>query len=355
MLRRSLRSCLLVAALAVLAGLCAACSAATWPQTFSLYAGHDVKFTFDVNGPGQIVVDATWTGSQLYVGLADPSGKIVNTPTLQSSPVKLNYTATAADVQKGKQWTVGIVTPPAAAPSQKPVAQGQVSVKVPAAIATPIVQRPDVIPSAPDLIRPSAISSITPNTGTSNDTVTITGTSIPADKNQAVVWFTIASNQLVQGTILNATKTPNAVSYQVRVPGNDYLTKPFDGPVHVTIKGGPTTNELTFHFVPCPLPTITSHTPDAGGPNRRMTFTGTHFRMGDIVVFTAQGTTSEYYGVSVEVVNTTQLKVTIPSDYPTTTKTIYAAIHGKCGVSSWVYGPKYGFKMDPAVLNSGQK
>ncbi len=351
-MRRGLIAILMLAALLV----CTACLATTWPQSFKLFAGQNTKFTFDVTAAGQIVADVTWQGSQLYVALLDPSGKAVNTPTLQSSPAKIIYNMTAADIQKGATWTVGIATPPAKAQSQAPVAQGQVSVKVPV-VFHPNIQRPPVRPVEPhEPIVPPTLTGITPDVGSPNDTVTITGVGIPPEKNKIVVWFTIAQNQPVQGTIIDGSSdAKGVVTYHVRVPGNDYLTKSYDGPVYVKLlAAGTTTNELIFHFVPCPPPTITSHSPQYGAPNRQMTFTGTRFKYGARVVFSFDGAGGEYGGQSVQVISPTQIKVTIPDTLPTNiSKKIYAQVRNTCGANGgWVYGPKYGFPMDPAAMTS---
>lgn len=111
----------------------AADSLPAWPQQFSLCQGESVQYTIPVTAPGDIVVDAAWQGGGLMVTLDDPSGKAVNTPSLQGSPVKLTYTVTGDDLKKGVLWTLRISTSqtPARDP-RRPVATGQVTVKSPA-------------------------------------------------------------------------------------------------------------------------------------------------------------------------------------------------------------------------------
>lgn len=335
----------MIAVILILTAVSCSLAHAAWPQTFKLYAGQNVKFPFEVTSPGQIAVNATWQGCGLYVVVLDPSGKAVLTPTLQGSPVTLTYTATDADIQKGTQWTVGIATPPAKAPSQAPVAQGQVDVKAPAIYRAPAAQRP---PQRPVIPQP-AIQSITPNMASPNDTVVITGVSIPADMTQAEVWFTIAQNENVQGTILKTTKTGDfGMTYDVRVPGDDRLTKEHDGQVYVKIKSGMSTNTLPFGFDPCPPPTITGREPQYGAPGRQMTFTGTRFKPSDLVYFIAPDRSE--LGASSQFVSATQMTVKVPYGYPTNTKSLTVYIRAKCGVNGCVFSQRYAFPMDPAVI-----
>lgn len=321
----------------------------TWPQSFSLYAGQNAQFKFEVTKPGPITVKAVWQGSGLYVSLADPSGKLVNTPTQQPSPVTVTYTATAADIQKGSTWTVIVATRPAPAPSQKPIAEGNVTVTVPAALLIPDLNRP--LLDKPKIVLFPSLNSVTPSSGKGGDTVVIKGNSLPLNKDEVRVWFTIATNATLQGTIISTAQLSDGVSYTVRVPGVDWLTKSFVGSLYVRLLNSQTdTNSLRFEYVPFPLPTITSHTPTSGAPARTMTFAGTNFRMGDRVIFLVPGQAREYVGQSVTIANTTQLSAMIPVDYPTTTKTIEVYVLGVCG-TGWAYGPHYRFMMDPAVVS----
>lgn len=347
---------LLLAAFAL--GVCSATLAAvttTWPQPFSLYAGHDAKWTVEVAKPGQITIDATWTGCNLYVLLIDPSGKTVNLPlALKSSPANVTYSATAADVQKGKLWTVAIGTPPAGAPSQKPVAQGSVVVKVPVSLTAqaPILSKPSVIAGVHDIIRPPAIQSVTPPTGSPNDTVVIKGTDIPADKTKAEVWFMLKANNPAQGTILTASKSGSVITYNVRVPGNDYVYSPYSGPLYVNVKGVGKTNNLTFAFVPCRPPTITSHLPQYGMPGVRTTFKGTSFRPTDQVRFvTSQG---DVPSPDTDFVSATQISAVVPPNLPLDLKTIKVYVRYDCK-GHWLIGPQYIYPLDPSAANPKPK
>ncbi len=344
-----------VLVLCVLIGILAASASAatTWPQPFSLYAGRNAEFKFEVLKPGLITVKAVWQGSGLYVSLADASGKLVNTPTQQASPVTLTYTATAADVQKGPVWTVAVYTLPAAAPSQKPVAEGDVTVTVPVALVIPNLDRPIV--DKPKFLLPTSLTSVTPASASGYDTVVIKGVSLPLDKNAVRVWFTLSTNVTEMGTILSTAQLPDGVSYSVRVPDKDWLTKTFKGSLYVRLLNSNTdTNNLPFEFVPCPPAVITGVSPTSGAPGRRMTFAGTHFRNGDLVRFLVPGQTTEYAGQSVTLDNGIQESAVIPVDYPTTTKTIEVYIRSQCR-GTWVYGPHYRFIMDPAAMTSRPK
>ncbi len=334
---------------------CGAANAAvttTWPQSFSLYAGREVRFTFEVPKAGEITVDATWQGCGLYISLADASGKVVNAPvTSKTSPVKVVYNATAADVQKGKIWTLTISTPPAAAPSQKPVAQGNVRVKVPVSIITqaPIVSKP---PAVPNIAKLPAIQSVTPATGSPNDTVVIKGTDIPEDKTKAEVWFMLKANTPAQGTILTASKSGSVITYNVRVPGNDYVYSPYSGPLYVNVKGVGKTNNLTFAFVPCKSPTITSHLPQYGMPGVRTTFKGANFRPTDRVRFvTSQG---DVPSPDTDYVSSTQISAIVPPNLPLDLKTIKVYVSYDCK-GHWLIGPHYTYPLDPSAVGPKPK
>jgi len=302
----------------------------TWPKPFSLYAGKTAKFTFEVTRPGQIVVDVTWQGCKLATALADPSGKLVNTPALQSSPVKVTYAATATDVQKGIQWSVTIGSPPAAAPSQNPVATGQVDVHVPAALITPGLQGQVVVPSIPpELLLPPSIQSVTPAFGSPTDVVIIKGKNTPTDKTKVEAWFTLSTNATAKGTIANATKAQDVISYEVRVPGNDLLHARYDGKVYLKIKGmSDPTNSLVFHFDPCPQPVINKCSPSYGGSGWQMNFYGYRFRPDDKVYFMVSG--SREAGINKIFLNDTHFIVTMPQ-YPTGTTTASVYAERMCG------------------------
>lgn len=323
-----------------------------WPQTFSLYAGHDARWTVEVAKPGQITIDATWTGCNLYVLLIDPSGKTVNLPlALKSSPAKVTYSATAADVEKGKLWTVAIGTPPAGSPGQKPVAQGSVSVKVPVSIITqaPILSKPTVVPNIAKL---PAIQSVTPATGSPNDIVVIKGTEIPEDKTKAEVWFMLKANTPAQGTIVSAGKSGSVITYNVRVPGNDYVYSPYSGPLYVNVKGVGKTNNLTFAFVPCKPPTITSHLPQYGVPGVRTTFKGTNFRPTDRVRFvTSQG---DMPSPDTDYTSATQISAIVPPNLPLDMKSIKVYVSYDCK-GHWLIGPHYTYPLDPSAVGPKPK
>lgn len=328
--------------------------AVTWPQTFSLYAGQSAAYAFDVEKAGQIKADATWTGCQLYVFFTDPTGKVVNEPlALKSSPAQAVYTVTAADLQKGKIWKVNIATPPAKAPSQKPVAQGSVKVAVPVTL-TARVPIGSIKPPVADvhIIRPPAIQSVTPATGSPNDTIVVKGTDIPEDKTKAEVWFTLKLNTPAQGTILSASKSGSTITYNVRVPGNDYVYSPYTGPMYVKIKGGAQTNSLDFNFVPCRPPTITSHSPQYGKPGVRTTFTGTGFWQTDRVFFvTSQG---DMASPDTDFVSGTQISAVVPPNLPLDLKAIKAYVRYDCK-GHWLNGPVYTYSLDPAAANAKPK
>lgn len=348
------RSLIIILLIVLTFGACNMASAVTttWPQTFSLAAGQTARYTFDVTAEGQITIDATWQTSQLTMLLADPSGNIVNMPpSLLSSPAKLLYTATAGDLQKGKEWTLTIYPPPTPAPGTQPVAVGSISVSVPVpgVLIVPGLRDPGIIRQLPGT---PSIQTVTPNYGNPMNTVAIKGKNLPEDKNGADVWFTLAANAPTRGTILSTSRSVDGVTYQVQVPGNDYLYNSHQGPVYVKIRAtGDVTNSLPFTFEPCAQPTITAHSPQYGKPGLRMTFTGTHFRPTDKVYFVSisgdvAGATSYY--------STTQISAILPSDFTTNLKSIQAYVRYDCH-THWLNGPKYAFPLDPSVINAKPK
>lgn len=324
----------------------------TWPQSFSLYAGQSAKYTFQVSAAGNIVITSTWHGCGLYFVLKDPSGKVVAPVPLavSSSPANVTYAATKADVAKGNPWTLIVETPPAKAPSQKPVAVGTVSVKVPLIGRLPIFHEPDVV-KPPIFAAPPSISSVVPASGGPSDIVKVSGKSIPEDKTKAEVWFTVAGGLTRQGTILNVTKSAGIVTYEVRVPPRDNIQNSHDGPLYVRFKQtGAITNSLTFKYLPYPPPTITSHTPQYGMPGQRTTFTGTHFDSTNAVYFVVAGQ-SDISSPSTIYRSPTELYVTVPPNLPKANKTITCYVRGKAG-ALWQNGPRYSYSMDPAYINA---
>ena len=329
--------------------------AADWPQSFSLYAGQGAKFSFDVAAPGQITVDATWQGCNVAVALTDPSGKLINGPlALKPSPVQIVYTATADDIKKGKTWTVVIGTPPAAQPSQKPVAEGSVNVKIPIALNVPIGSRPPVFQKPINIIRPPTLGSVTPAGGSTNEYVIVKGVSIPEDKTKAEVWFTTKTNTTRQGTIITATKSGDEISYQVRVPGDDYAYQPITGPLCVKLKGTQTvTNSLDFTYVPCAPSIITSHSPQYLKPGVRTTFTGKDFGPNDRVYFVSS-TKGNVAGEGTIVSSTTQISAVMPPAFTTNLKSVEVFVRYDCH-GHFLDGPKYLAPLDPTAFNSKQK
>lgn len=344
------RCLIVVILLAVLAlGVCGACTAAvttTWPQTFSLCSGVTAKYTFEVSYQGQIVVDVAWQAGGLTVLLTDPSGNIVNLPpSLKQSPLKMLYTVTAADLQKGKQWTLTIYPPPMPAPSQKPVAVGTVTVTPPSGIAVLPPTGLRVVPGTPSIEVP------VPNYGSPNDTITIKGRNIPDDKTKADIWFDLGASVPTQGTIVSASKSGDVITYQVRVPGNDYLYNSHQGPLYVKLRAtGAVTNSQTFTFVPCPVPTITSHSPQYGKPGVTTTFTGKNFRQTDKVYFVVPGQAD--IGAQTSYHSPTEIAAALPSTYPTNvSRSIIAYVRYDCK-GHWMNGARYTYPLDPSTMNA---
>jgi hypothetical protein len=77
---------------------------------FSIGAGDKDEYRFIVGAPGEIRVQAAWTGtaSNLALILNGPGQVSAYARQDGSSPLELRYTVTSADVAKGETWTIGI-------------------------------------------------------------------------------------------------------------------------------------------------------------------------------------------------------------------------------------------------------
>lgn len=345
-----MKSCLIILLAIFMLGVCSATLATTWPQNFSLSSGATATYTFDVTSEGVIVIDITWQGGGLTALLKDPSGTIVNNPpTAKPSPINMTYTATAAHIQKGKQWTLTIYPPPMPNTGNKPAATGTVNVKVPVPgiVILPGTGGLRTLPGTP------SIQSVTPNYGSPMGTVTIKGKNIPDDKTKADVWFELAANTPTQGTIISASKALDIVTYQVRVPGNDYLYNSHQGPLYVKVRDtGAVTNNLPFTFEPCPAPVITSHSPQCGKPGAVTVFQGTNFKSTDRVHFiTPSGDVTSPQTVFH---SATEITATLPVDYPKDSKTITMYVRYDCKGHSFNSG-QYKYPLDPSVVNAKPK
>ncbi len=77
---------------------------------FSIGSGDKDEYSFIVGTPGEIRVQAAWTGTASNLALILNGPGQVNAYARQdgSSPLDLRYTVTNADVAKGEIWTIGI-------------------------------------------------------------------------------------------------------------------------------------------------------------------------------------------------------------------------------------------------------
>lgn len=334
---------LLVTLLVAVSGL--GCSAdTTWPQAFKLYAGQTAKFTFEVPKPESIGVNVTWQGVGLFVALVDPSGKTVNTPAQQASPVTLTHAATAADVQKGTQWTVVIGTPPAKAPSQQPVAQGEVTVKVQQALIMPgqRITIPDPIKDRIDQGLP-VLTSISPDAVGPNDVVTVKARNVPSDKTAVDAYVAIGGNAPALVPIIDATADRGIVSYQVSIPDAS-ARGIIRSQVYVEVKASSAqTNNLPFSYNPCPPPVITNHSPREGISGDNINLFVKYFKQSDELYFVVPGK-SDVLITNKILVNTSQLIVSQIAVYPAGTQNATAYLRSNCG-GAWITGPKYSFPL----------
>jgi hypothetical protein len=119
----------------VLAGPARGQTEPSWPQRFQVLPGEAAGFGFAVNQVGAISVEVTTQGSAARVTLSGP----ITQPIQQvgSGTLRLNYNATAADVQKSSIWVVRIVeaNPGPVTPigALRAVISGTVTVQHPAA------------------------------------------------------------------------------------------------------------------------------------------------------------------------------------------------------------------------------
>lgn len=104
-----------------------------WPQSFAVAPGDRTSFAIPVTQPGDVTVDVTWSGGPLTVVLLGPGAPLPSQLTPQAGPIKMNRTATAADVAKGLLWTLVITDPrqPLSAPNPALMVRGQVNAQYP--------------------------------------------------------------------------------------------------------------------------------------------------------------------------------------------------------------------------------
>lgn len=198
--------------------------------------------------------------------------------------------------------------------------------------------------------------SITPGNASPGETILVKTINTPADKTKVEIWFTLAANTTVQGTIGSTTEPQGTVIYYVKVPGDD-STASYQGPLYVKIKeDGRTTNSRNFRVTPV-MPKISSHSPQYGEPGKTTTFKGVNFKPTD------EATLSNYSGtVPVTYRSATEIAITLPSNYPTTNKFISVILRRKSGSATLSTGP-YILPLDPKLLpesktgtqNTGQK
>ncbi|MHB1000147.1 MAG: hypothetical protein ACYC27_12955 [Armatimonadota bacterium] len=122
----------------------------TWPQSFSIATNGRASFAFPAAQPGKIIIDAKWSGGQLSIVVMNGAGNAVTDANPKSSPTHIEYTATAADIQKGIIWNVVISDPRKPAPSaaNNPAAfTGQINILYPAVDIVSITPRLNTIRS----------------------------------------------------------------------------------------------------------------------------------------------------------------------------------------------------------------
>jgi len=107
----------------------------SWPQRFQVLPGEAAGFGFAVNQAGAISVEVTAQGSAARVTLSGPIAQPIQ--QVGSGTLRLNYNATAADIQKGSIWVVRVAeaNPGPVLPNGVPraVISGTVTVQHPAA------------------------------------------------------------------------------------------------------------------------------------------------------------------------------------------------------------------------------
>jgi IPT/TIG domain len=98
----------------------------TWPQQFALTAPAQAAFGFMVTQPGAVAVDVATKGVPVTVTLLGPAKQ----PVQQSGTgnLRLNYTVSAEELQRGLLWTLQIT---AAAPGNGAQAAGSIVVREP--------------------------------------------------------------------------------------------------------------------------------------------------------------------------------------------------------------------------------
>jgi hypothetical protein len=196
------------------------------------------------------------------------------------------------------------------------------------------------------------IVSVTPGSASPGAGIVIKAINVPSDKSKAEVWFTLKAGTTAQGTITNTTvDSQNVITFWVQVPGDDTLTAPFRGPLYIKNKDdGRVTPNVQFNIVPI-SPKITSHTPQYGAPGKTTTFRGVNFKATDEVNVSGAGL------LPLDFHSATEIAITLPSNYPTTTRLISVGIRRKGG-SGW---SMYPYALDPKFFpenktgNTGQK
>jgi hypothetical protein len=99
------------------------------PQPFSLSAGEQAAVVFPVTQPGTVTLDITWTGSPLTIVVTNQANRAITAPSLRTSPVRIQYSPTAAEVGQGIFWKISAVCPANAA--GRPAAKGEIKVSFP--------------------------------------------------------------------------------------------------------------------------------------------------------------------------------------------------------------------------------
>jgi hypothetical protein len=99
------------------------------PQPFSLSAGEQAAVVFPVTQPGTVTLDITWTGSPLTIVVTSQANRAIAAPSLRTSPVRIQYTPTAAEVSQGIFWKISAVCPANA--TGRPAAKGEIKVSLP--------------------------------------------------------------------------------------------------------------------------------------------------------------------------------------------------------------------------------
>lgn len=125
------------------------------PLPFTLSAGEQAAVVFPVTQPGAVTLDITWTGSPLTISVTNQANRAIAVPSLRTSPVRIQYSLTAAEVSQGMFWKIAAICPSNAA--GRPAARGEIRVSLPPVDAaafraawTQLQARPQ--PSTPTLL-----------------------------------------------------------------------------------------------------------------------------------------------------------------------------------------------------------